>query len=626
MKTNIPANLLFILLMSSSGISAQSMNDLFIPYEIQQAYENGTRSTEGIPGRNYFQSRTDYAIKTEFFPETNLLTGTETITFKHNGRDTLSNIYLNLYQNLYKKGTPGNLTIDAANIHEGVEITSVKVNGIPLNLNSLNFFSTILHLHSPEKIAPGSETSIELDWRQIMPVTAVKRQGTYNKTSFFIAYWYPKLCVFDDIEGWNVAGHKGTAEFYSDYGNFDVEITVPAEYIVWSSGELQNSSEIFTEKFIDRIRQASQSDTVVHIITAADRIENRITKPAIKHQWKFKSENQTDFAFALSDSYLWDGTSINTGNKVIPVNSVYYETAETFSTVAEISRKSIDFYVNKIPGIAFPFQHLTAFQGSPGGMEFPGMINDQDFDNAMETILVTSHEIGHAWFPFNVGINEEKYGWMDEGLTTYIGLAAFSEQIGDKDLSIFKEAFKRYKQKAGSQTADVPLMIVSYALSDETAGFSTYVKPICAFYLLAEYMGKDKFYQAIRLFTERWQGKHPIPYDLFYTFNETAGEDLAWFWKPWFFEFGYADLAIGAIDKVENFVTIVNKGSYPMPIILTVRYHDGTEETISRGMDIWKDGIKSCNFNLRPDIKEIILNNPMIPEASYDNNHIVIEL
>ena len=626
MKTIIPASLLFIVLLSSRGISAQGMKDLFIPYEIQQAYDNGTRSQDGKPGRNYFQSRTDYTIKAEFFPETNILTGTETIHLKHNGHDTLSNIYINLYQNLFKKGTPGNLSIGAENIHDGVEINSVKVNGIQVNLSSLRFFSTILHLPSPVKIAPGSETSIELDWKQKIPVTAVKRQGTYNKTSFFIAYWYPKLCVFDDIEGWNVAGHKGTAEFYSDYGDFDVEITVPAEYIVWSSGELQNSSEIFTGKFIDRIRLASQSDTVVHIITKADRIENRITKPEQKHQWKFKSENQTDFAFALSDSYLWDGASINSGNKVIPVNSVYHENAETFSTVAEISRKSIDFYVKKMPAIAFPFQHLTAFQGSPGGMEFPGMINDQDFNNGMETILVTSHEIGHAWFPFNVGINEEKYGWMDEGLVSYIGLAAFSEQIGDKDLSIFKEAFKRYTQKAGMQTADVPLMMVSYALSDETAGFSTYVKPICAFYLLAEYLGKDKFYEATRLFTERWQGKHPIPYDLFYTFNEIAGEDLAWFWKPWFFEFGYADLAIGETNKADNTITIVNKGSYPIPVILTVRYDDGTEETLSKGMDIWKDGIRSCNFNVRSGIKEIILNNPMIPESSYDNNHKVIEL
>jgi len=250
MKKIILTSVLLIILLGSNSVNAQTTKDLYMPTEIVQAYQNQTRSFDGRPAKNYFQNRADYVIKTEFFPDTKIQTGTEIITYKNNSKDSLDELYFNLYQNLYKKGAAKDADMNPVNLHDGVEITNIKINGILIKPENYWFNSTIFSVPAPNKISPNSETKIEIEWKQTMPVTVAKRQGTYDETNFFIAYWYPKICVYDDIDGWNTVGYKGNAEFYSEYGNFDVEITVPAEYNVWSSGVLQNVNEVFNEKII----------------------------------------------------------------------------------------------------------------------------------------------------------------------------------------------------------------------------------------------------------------------------------------------------------------------------------------------------------------------------------------
>jgi len=622
MKRFHPFYLTLLFLLGFNHSNAQTDNKLYMPYEIKQAYSKGTRSIDGKPGENYFQNQANYNIKAEFFPETKMLTGTEIINYRNNGLDSLGNFYLNLFQNLYKKGVSRDMDIDPQNIHDGVEITAFIMNGIAVDVSKIHYYSTIARVKLPTKIAPASNAKIEISWRQKMPVTDVKRHGTYNKTNFFIAYWYPKVCVFDDIEGWNAEGHKGSAEFYSDFGNFDVEITVPSDYTVWSTGELVNDKNVFSSRITERLEKALKSDTVVHIITTIDRNENTMAKPEEKLTWKFNAENQPDFAFALSNKYIWDAASVTVGDKKIMVNSVYDPEAEFFNAVNGISIKSLDYYSKKSPAIKFPFDQITTFHGRRGGMEFPGMINDSDYNNEMETILVTTHELGHMYFPFYVGTNEQKYGWMDEGLVSLIGLFAMADQIGDKEHKIFALLGKKYNEAANMQATDSPIMFPSYELSDQAAGFTTYVKPASAFYLLYDYMGQEKFWQAIREFSVRWKGKHPTPYDMFFTFNEIAGENLDWFWKPWFFEYGYADLGIGKVESVKNeiLINIENYGNYPLPISLTATYKDGSKVSISRKMNEWQSENTIKIAIPSGDLKELLLNSEMIPESDYSNN------
>lgn len=610
-----------IVALNLQPIFAQKTKDLYLPREFKQAYNNETRSPDGLPGKNYFMNKTDYDIYAEFFPDTKMLIGNETITFKNNSKDTLSRIYINLYQNLYKKGEARDSYIDSKSIHEGVNIKSIKINGNKIDSSSMYYYSTLLAFSVPNKIHPNSETKIDIEWEQLMPMTAMRRIGTYDESSFFLGYWYPKMNVYDDIVGWNTFGHTGHAEFYSDYGDFNVEITVPSEYNVWSSGVLQNTTEIYRDKYIKRIKEASLSDDVIQIIGEKDWVENKITKPGAKHRWKFKAINFPDFAFAVSNKYLWDATSVKIGDKRVFVNAVYNSRSENYRTVAEICRKSIDYYSNIAPAIPYPYPQLTAFNGEINGMEFPGMINDQE-DDEIGTLFVTTHEIAHSYFPFYVGTNEQEYGWMDEGLASILGFSAMAELMKTDEASIFAQAYGKYHTESAKMAIDIPLMTGTHSAGDFTSGFITYIRPITAFSLLFDYMGKEKFYQVIREFAEQWKGKHSMPYDLFYAFNKGMGEDLGWFWKPWFFELGYADIGIGEIEygSEETMVTIENLGGFPIPVNLTVKYKDGTEQTINTKMNIWNDGRKSCEIKIpKGAINEVILD-ISTPETYYDNN------
>jgi peptidase M1-like protein len=616
--------LIFIIVtMMSSALIAQKTTDLFIPTEIQNAYKSDTRSESGKPGPHYYQNKTDYNIIAEFFPKTNELTGKEIITFKNNSPDTLNYIYLSLYQNIFKRGESRDSDIDPRNIHDGVDILEVIINDTNVDTDKLYTISTLLIIPVENKILPDSESEIEISWKQKMPKTPLFRIGTYYDTNYFIGYWYPKINVYDDIVGWNTTGFKGNAEFYNEFGDYNVEITVPQEYQIWSSGLLQNMNEIYDDKIVDRILLASLSDEVVSVIDTSDRINNNITKNKEQHTWKFKAENLPDFAFAVSSTYLWDATSVESGDGRILVNSIYNHKSANFESVAQITRQSVEYLSDIAPEIPYPYPQITVFNGQKNGMEFPGIVNNQNENNDPATILITAHEVAHAYFPFNVGINEQKYGWMDEGIISLLSIIMLSDFMGDTNYNFLGEVAKRYRQQAGKLAIDVPPMICSHNAGDFTYGYITYVRPITALYLLYDYLGKDKYYNAIREFTTRWEGKHPTPYDLFYTINEVAGENLNWFWKPWFFEFGYADVGIEGVENNLNGSTIHfrNIGGFPVPIDATIIYSNGDTLSTIREINIWNNG--SFDYMLEVDggeIDKVILNTIFTPDANISNN------
>ncbi len=610
------------LLLIFSMAYAQNSKDLYMPKDIKKAYEKGTRSYDGKPGKNYFQNKTDYKIKAEFTPETRILTGEEIINFQNNSPNNLSVLYIKLYQNLFKKGSARDWDIGFVDIHDGVKIKSLIVNGkkIDVNSKSVNVNSTLMRVRLSEKILPKSKNKIEIKWSLVIPGTVKIRMGAYNKTNFMISYWYPKISVYDDVSGWNVIPHKGNCEYYNDYGDFDVEITVPSIYTVWSSGLLQNPKEIYTKKYLKRIEKAAVSNEIIHVIAKGDREKSDITKKAEKHTWKFKATYMPDFAFALSNKYLWDATSVKVGNKRVLVHAVYKENSKDFHEVADISRKSIDYFSNKTPGIPYPYPQLVAFNGG-GGMEFPGMINDGDARNRNRTINLTAHEIGHSYYPFYVGTNEQRYAWVDEGLITFFPKKIVGKYTNDKNYKLFADLVSKYNSTAGTAN-EIPLM-VSSTNTGQAYRYHAYIRSSTAFYTLHELIGAEKFNKGLQEYTKRWNGKHPTPYDLFFTFNEIAGEDLAWFWKPWFFDLGYADLAIKKVNikKKTSEIIIEKKGHFPVQINLKVIFKDGSTKKFSKPASIWKDGKKTFRFEIKkPDIKEVLLNNLLAPDAYGEDN------
>jgi hypothetical protein len=605
-------------------------HDIFIPTELKQAYEKGTRSYSGKPGASYYQNTADYQIEAEFEPETGLLKGAETINYQNNSPDTLKYIVLRVYMNFFKKGIERDFGIPATDLHDGVEISNVTVNGKPLEPEKAPRFvgqeSTVQTIRLADPVMPGKSTSISLDWKVKLPTEVAIRMGRYGKeNNWFVAYWYPHVSVYDDISGWDTHPFTGSAEFYYDFSDFDVKLTLPGDYMVWGTGLLQNAKENYKPDVIDRINKAKQTKDVISIVSPEDLESSEVLKKGNKKTWHFKAKDVPDFAFAASKTYIWDGTSVEVdaekGRRTF-VSAVYDRNSSDFHQVAEISRKTIKLFSEEIFGVPFAYPELTAFNGS-GGMEFPMMINDGDASSFQGTVHLTAHEIGHNYFPFTVMTNESYYAFMDEGLISFLPRDVERELVEDFDP--FRGLIQSFEGSAGNMK-EVPLMVKSYMISDYSSyRLHSYVRPATAFYFLRDMLGKEKFHEAMTTFITRWQKKKPTPYDLFFTFEDVLNKDLSWYWNPWFFEFGYPDLAIGELTKEGNThqVEIRKKGNLPVPIALTIKYEDGSEEQIRKDASVWKDGNTKHKITIdnNKKIRGIKLGNSKIPDSYQDNNY-----
>lgn len=612
---------IIFLLMTSLTTYSQTTEELYMSKEFRNAYSKKTRSYTGEPGENYFINKTDYKIKVDFNPKTRLVKGSGSISYTNNSKDTLEYLYLNLYMDLFKKGNARDWDMgQTPDLMEGVSIKAVKINNIEVNIKVIYNRSSMLTIKLPEDFLPNTVHTIDIDWDFIFPGETTVRSGQYGDKNFFIAYWYPKIAVYDDIMGWNTRGHTGIQEFYNDFGDYDVEITVPGDYNVWSTAVLQNTDELFNQKYLDRIKESKTSDNIVHVITKEDREKGKILKKSKKKVWKFKSENTPDFAFALSKTYLWDATSVMSGGRRISINTAYKENSKDFKDIAKISRDIVKYFSEEMPGIPYPYPQFTAFNGG-GGMEFPGMINDGDSHSENATMSLTAHEMGHSYYPFCTGLNEQKYAWMDEGLISFFPQLLVKKYSQDASYVFFKSSISSYNNSANS-FVDVPLMVPSDDLSRVAYRFQAYTRSSTAFYELYRLMGQDNFAKGLQLFTERWKGKHPTPYDLFFTFNEVAGQDLAWFWEPWFFEMGAADLSVGKIETTNNktFVSVDNESGFPVAINLKVIYTDNSIQEYNYSSEVWKNN-QSYSIEINSNnIREIILDTETSPDAFPENN------
>lgn len=613
-------SLFWIFVFGIATLYGQKNSDLFMHNEIKAAYEKGFRSYDGKPGPNYFVNRIDYDIRAEFDPATRLLQGSETISFTNNSPDDLEYLVFNLYQDIYKKGNMRDWDMGPHDIHDGVKIKQIKIDDkdIPLERPNYSGRSSIMTIRLPEVLKSGDSLEAEIVWEfTVAEITSV-RQGMYGKGNFFIAYWFPKIAVYDDIVGWDTHGHTGRTEFYNDFGDYTVEITLPADYTVWSGGTLQNPKDVLAEKYYKRYKKARESQEVVNIITAEDRAENaKIHKKADKHTWKFIFENTPDFSFALSDSYLWDGVNANNGLHDVFVQAAYKEESENFHEVCKITKDIVEYFSNELPAIPFPYPQATAFNGG-GGMEFPGMVNDTEVGTRAGTIYLTSHEFGHSYFPFAAGFDEQKFAWMDEGLISYFPRYTVDEFSHEDAPGYLQDLVQKYAKGAGALN-DMPMIYPSENTGRYGYRFHAYTRPGVAFYVLEQELGKDVFFKALREFYKRWEGKHPKGFDLFFTFNEVAGQDLAWFWKPWFFEPGRPDIAIAGIEDGQ--VIIRKNGALPVPVRLFFKLSDGSKDEIFVKAEAWKEGKKLIKVDLpEADVIEITTDIRNIPDSRPDDN------
>jgi hypothetical protein len=609
--------------------SPKSGDELYMPRNIKRAFERGTRSLSGEPGKQYWQNAADYDIYVRINTATRLLRGTQTITYHNNSLDTLRTIVLKLHQNMNRRGAARLSPLGDSAVTDGMRIGVMKVDGVERNFlpdagdARIDQGTCIVSLPSP--LPPASQVNVEVAWDFTIPVTTGEgggnpRMGAYENGSMFLAYWYPKMAVYDDVRGWDMHSYNGEHEFYCDYGDFRVEIDVPEHYGVWATGMLQNDAAVLREPALSRYRAALVSDSVVRIV---DEAEAQGQSPYLekngRSRWVFTGENIPDFAFGLARGYRWDGVAARVDDRRVFVDVAYDPASTSFVTAADEGRITVEMLSAARPGVPFPYPAVTVFNGYYG-MEFPMIVNDGEFHNRVLNVYVHSHEIAHSYFPFMVGIDETRYAWMDEGMAYFLPVDV-QKSLSQYDHMI--RAARGYERFAGTER-DFPLLLPSTASSGDDLQIMAYLKPALAFAILRESLGAETFDAALRTFMLRWEGKHPLPWDFFHTFNEVAGESLNWFWSPWFFEPGYPDLAIAKVEEEEggSVVTVRRVGSMPVPVHMQMTLENGATEDVVKTAAIWKDGGAVAQFRVAhaARLASVRIGASWIPDANPTDN------
>jgi Peptidase family M1 domain len=612
---------LFLLTFCFTIASLSAQQSLPTPKNIQQAYTKGTRSLDGKPGKNYWQNKASYTLVTNFDPATRLVSGSVDIDYINNSPDTLRQIHFKLYPNLYKKGAPRQAAISPEDLSDGVVIDQMNINGQISDISKLRTDNTNMWA----RIAPlihGNSIHFTLRYHYTLNKGSHTRTGEIEQGAAFIAYFFPRIAVYDDIDGWNTYPYNGTQEFYNDFCHFNAAITVPKGYIVWATGDLKNAEQVLQPVYLSRLQQSALNDSVTNIISPADLEQGNIT-PAenATNTWQFEADNVTDFAFAISDHYCWQASSLVVdpqSKRRTRVDAAFNPEHKDYYDVIGDARKTVQAMSYIFPAWPFPYSHETVFDGLDQ-MEYPMMVNDNPVSNRTDGITLTDHEIFHTMFPFYMGINETKYAWMDEGWAT-IGEWLISPMI---DSSIVDEyGVAPYSFTAGSET-DLPIKTLSTELN---RGYFTnsYPKPAMGYLYVKDMLGDALFTKALHHYIEQWQGKHPMPNDFFYSMNEGAGRNMNWFWKKWFFDDGVPDLSIATVKKVPGkyIVTIASKGTKPVPIDLVILYTDNTSQVIHRSIAAWEKAPATVAIDLATSktVKTITLGGPHTPDSNVKDN------
>lgn len=579
------AILLFCFLCLGGAVPAQVM--LPVAGNIKAAYNKGTRNPDGSPGKAYWQNTAQYNINADFDPTTRVLNGEAVIYYNNLSPDTLKEMVFKLYPNLYKKGSPRLMKIDDEDAGDGIKITALTIDGQVIDPKQQRIDATNMSVKI-KPLFPRLKTEVRVSFSYVLNKGSHIRTGQVDDGAFFIAYFFPRIAVYDDIDGWNKNPYLGTQEFYNDFCDFNVNITVPKNYIVWATGDNTNAAAQFTKKYYDRIRAAETGDAVVDIIDSTDLARGDIMKDDAIRTWRFSAYHVTDFAFATSNHYLWQSSSVvvdkGTGRRT-RVDAVFNKEHKDYFNVVHDNRKTVEAMSYRFPRWPFPYSHETVFDGLDQ-MEYPMMVNDNPVEDRHESIELTDHEVFHTMFPFYMGINETKYGWMDEGWAT-IGEWLVSPMI---DSTIVDEYGMAAVNMTAGNEVDLPIMTLTTQLTGISMFINSYPKPALGYLYVKDMLGDELFFKGLHNYIRNWNGKHPMPYDFFYSMNTGTGKDLNWFWKKWFFDGGIPDLAIASVKGKK--IVIESKGEKPVPVDLLITFADGSTEQLHRGIAVWEKGDK----------------------------------
>jgi len=613
-------------LFTAGNLFAQIPQDFFIPTEFQRAYRKGTRSLDGKPGPNFWQNRADYTLEVEVDPLKKYITGQASITYTNNSPDELDFIYFTLLSDIARTGNVRDEALPASWVGDGTLIRSLKINNTPIDVDSRQSVfreGTNMRVRLPEPLVSGQSLTVELDWEEALPDGDAGRHGFVDSTTCFAGYWYPKVSVYDDIDGWDTNSFLGQAEFYSELSNFDVSISIPQTYTVWATGMLQNAEEVLPAEMLDRYERVNANEVVTLI--GEDDLKAGVRMKS--GTWRFKAEEVPDFAFAFSDHYIWESILLPTERHEVRISSVYPASRKQYcKKTAQWQADIMKFFSEEMPGVPFPYPAFTSFYKPypSGGMEFPMMANNGSPEQPQWMVALTAHEMYHMYKPFYLRTNEEKYAWMDEGWADFMDIRARDAVLGTQTPDAQRINQKFYLERTlGSQT-NVPMITSTAYQNGDNYGYTSYTHPAFIYGLLEEALGEDKFKECLQGYMKRWAHKSPTPYDFFMAFNDLSGEDLSWFWKPWFMEWGYPDLGIQEVEPGK--VTVVRKGNKPISVHLELIFEDGKSIEKELGISVWKNGSRELEFSF-PDDKKLtrVHLNAWLPDIDPSDNFYLAE-
>lgn len=635
-------------------ISAQSQDeaktkyvasDLFPPSSFLPA-GNSYRSSTGEPGPAYWQNRVDYKIDVTLDDKADVVTGTETITYLNNSPNELSFLWMQMDQNVYKKHSKGldsklflttNSEDSRFNGGFAIELVALKTPTGTLEKARFTVHDTRMRIELREPLPSGKQLSFEIKYSYKFARNFRNADFNVNRTDilptkngdiYSVAQWYPRLCVLDDVNGWNTLPYLGNGEFYLEYGNFDVSITLPSAYIVEASGDLLNPEEVLTTAQAERWNKARSSGEKIFIRSAEE-----VTDPASRPSkpfctWKYRLNSARDFAWTASKSFIWEGIGIALpGEKKIFGSSLYpveSKRAESWERSGEYIKFTLQYFSEKWG--EYPYNKAVNVASNLDGMEYPGLVFCSAKDKGNMYWAVVNHELGHTWFPMIVGSNERRHAWMDEGFNTFMDNMATRDFNGGEFIG-----YPEIDIPVTGLFADslLPIMSRPDVIPGNEVYTVQYQKVAYLLALLREHiLGKGQFDIAFRKYIKDWAYKHPTPWDFFSSINNSTGEDLNWFWKSMFLENYQLDQRVVKImnpakgQSGKAVIVVENMEKAAMPLLIEITFENGNKEFHNFPVEIWEQGPV---YKFVPDavgtISKVSIDpNNVFPDMNISNN------
>lgn len=587
---------------------------------IRRAFAAGTRDFSGKPGPNYWQLETDFTIHASLDPATQTITGSEKITAHNNSKDDLKTIVLRLDHNVFRPEIQRGASVPAE-ATEGMVVTSLKIDGQTVDLTpppamgrggnmsggKLQVYGlkqTIATITLSNPVKAGATAILDIDWHTKLPGgpqgLGHRMTQRFDSKLFQPTQWFPRLAKYDDLRGWETSPYLGPAEFYNNFGKFDVYITVPGGWIVSGTGVLQNPNEVLTPTARQRLATVVNSNDEVTIVSEAETGPGKATAAGDKLTWHFAADKVNDFAWATAENFVWRATRANIpGKGAIPIHMVYLpERAKMFEKAGVITRHALEFY-SKL-WAPYPFPQMTLQDGPSAGMEYPMVINSNQG--------AADHETGHQWWPMVVGNNETRYGWMDEGFNQYMNILSNADMAG-----------RAYKldglgQSYGRITGDENEAPLMWSANDAGSGyrFQTYGKTPLMLSMLGGIVGDTAVMNAMKKYTTTWSYKHPSPWDYIFFMNNELKQDLNWFWYYWLWTTETVESSIQDVKTAngKTTVTVHQAGQMPSPVVLKVEFEaegpaikalpnakmiDATTAEVTWPASVWFNGSRTYN-------------------------------